>query len=154
MTLPKNPTQEQLDRARERDRKKNNSYYHRNKKDQNAKEQKEQEEMQTLPTLEPGRDIKMIPVRDQNNLPEGTKESRTESYEPVNATLLREFSAELNVLTESTKLLHGQTKELLQPPGDPEFRKIDSYNLEMARSNMNTIAKLIQTKINFAKLLL
>lgn len=116
-------------------------------------ELKEQENQGKLPTLERGSDIKMIQKRDLNSSPEGLKESPTGSYEPVNETLLREFSVDLNVLTESTRLLHGQTKELLMPPENSEFRKIDSYNVEMARSNMNTIAKLIQTKINFAKLL-
>jgi hypothetical protein len=116
-------------------------------------EQKEQGKMPSLPMPDAGRDIIMTQVSASSRMLEGKKENPIASYEPVNETLLREFSVEMNVLTESTQLLHGQTKELLKQPENPEFRKIDSYNVEMARSNMNTIAKLIQTKINFAKLL-
>lgn len=97
-------------------------------------------------------DIKMIQERRPNKTNDVTSENPIDSYVPLNGTLLEEFSTELRVLSESTELLHGQTKELLKKP-DSEARKIDHYNIEQARANMNTIAKLIQTKINFAKVL-
>jgi hypothetical protein len=58
----------------------------------------------------------------------------------------------MSVLNESTKLLHTQTKRLLKEPDSP-YRVVDSFSITQARRNMNTVAKLIQTKINFVKVL-
>lgn len=90
----------------------------------------------------------------KNKTKEGALENPTESYEPLQTTFQREISQSTHYLNDSVRLLHTQTTSLLKSPvGDESIRKVDTFNIDQARQNMNTLAKLIQTKVNLYKLL-
>lgn len=94
----------------------------------------------------------MIQKQQENKMIEDKKENQIESYEAQLNYFQKELLESTSVLNESMKQLVEQNKLMLKQP-DSEMRKVDMYNIEQARHNMNTIAKLIQTKINFIKVL-
>lgn len=104
--------------------------------------------------------------RDKGHLPGLTSENITQGLSPEQAKdstknnqvafyagqidfLERETLVSTDILNESTKLLHSQTKSIL---GESSiFQKKNIYRLYQARQNMNTVARLIQVKVNMFK---
>jgi hypothetical protein len=94
-------------------------------------------------------EIQMLPM---NKTKEDADGNHIESFEPLSNFFQRELLESTTILNESTRQLHALNKSLLKEP-ESEFQKIDMWNAQEARNNMNTIAKLIQTKVNFVKAL-
>ena len=117
---------------------------------ENSKEEGKEMQNQLMQNNENGmREIQMLQTK---SISKDKNESHIDSYEPAFEIFQKEYSESNNYLNESVKLLHDQTKQLLKVDS-PEVRKVDAYNMEQARANINALAKVIQTKINFIKAL-
>jgi len=93
-----------------------------------------------------------IPMLPKSNANADTSANQIESYEPQRNFLERELSTSTSLINESLQLLHSQTRRVLIKD-DPEVRQPTEYDVIQARENMNTMARLIQTKVNFIKAL-
>ena len=94
----------------------------------------------------------MVKVDSKELLNQDTSENQIDSYAPAYAFFQKEFLESTNVLNESVRQLHSQNISLLKQP-ESDVRKVDIYSIEQARHNINAIAKLIQTKVNFIKVM-
>lgn len=95
------------------------------------------------------KDTNSIPMVRGNSSPEGTNESPIDSFVPLQSFLHQELLQANSLINESTTLLHGQTKRLLEQESD--VRSPSEWAISLARQNMETMAKMIQTKVNFIK---
>lgn len=95
------------------------------------------------------KEIQMLP---RNNVNEDTSASQIESYEPQQGFMQRELLQSTSLINESMTLLHSQTKKLLVKDS-PEIRTASDWDIAQARLNMETLAKLVQTKVNFIKVM-
>lgn len=85
------------------------------------------------------------PLTAQNNLPTETKGSQTDQLEELRSSIVKGVSHTMNLLDESSALLLEQMKSLLKSTDhkNPGFSEI-----ELARMNADTIARLVQAKVN------
>lgn len=86
----------------------------------------------------------------ESNEKDDTHENHLAIYEPPLEILKQEFLTSSSILTESAKQLHELNKKLLKIE---EFKGPSITDMEMARQNAAIIAQLVQTKINFVKVL-
>lgn len=100
-------------------------------------------------TLHKSDDTKTIQMVQKNKMLDDKNESQIDSFEPLQNFMHRELLQANSLINESATLLHGQTKRLLEQESD--VRNPSEWNIGVARQNMETIAKLIQTKVNFIK---
>ena len=94
--------------------------------------------------------IKAIQTALQNNVHEGIIESPVESYDLPLETMRTEFLESMNTLNASTKQLQSLNESLMN---ETEFKKPGFSEMQVVRDNAETIARLIQVKVNFVKTL-
>jgi len=92
-------------------------------------------------------EIQMLPT---NKTPEGNSANPIVSFEPASETMSKAFSDSMSILSESAKLLHEQNKYLLKSE-NPDVKKPGITEIEIARMNADTIARLVQVKVNMVK---
>lgn len=92
-------------------------------------------------------EIPMLPV---SKTSEGKSENQIDSYEPHANFLNRELSNSTTQLNDAIELLSFQNKTLLVKD-QPDVRKASEYERREARMNMETMARLMQAKINLFK---
>lgn len=103
------------------------------------------------PTMQKQDDsIKAIQTALQNNVHEGIIESPVESYDLPLETMRTEFLESMNTLNASTKQLQSLNESLMN---ETEFKKPGFAEMQVVRDNAETIARLIQVKVNFVKTL-
>lgn len=103
------------------------------------------------PTMQKQDDsIKAIQTALQNNVHEGIIESPVESYDLPLETMRTEFLESMNTLNASTKQLQSLNESLMK---ETEFKKPGFAEMQVVRDNAETIARLIQVKVNFVKTL-
>ena len=94
--------------------------------------------------------IKAIQTALQNNVHVGIIESPVESYDLPLETMRTEFLESMNTLNASTKQLQSLNESLMN---ETEFKKPGFAEMQVVRDNAETIARLIQVKVNFVKTL-
>lgn len=94
--------------------------------------------------------IKAIQTAPQNNVLEGIIENPVESYDLPLETMRTEFLGSMSILNESTKQLQSLNESLMK---QDEFKKPGFSEMHIVRENAETIARLIQVKVNFVKTL-
>jgi hypothetical protein len=86
----------------------------------------------------------------ENKGSEDTDASLTATSGQHQENFLKAALTSMNTIDASVELLHEQTKSLLK---SSEFQKPTITEVEIALRAANTIATLIQTKVNFVKVL-
>jgi hypothetical protein len=86
----------------------------------------------------------------QNSVRADMQENPIEISEQQALLYETEFSESMTILNESSALLFAQTKYLLKREA---FRNPTASDVEVALNCMETLAKLVQTKVNFIKAL-
>lgn len=94
--------------------------------------------------------IIQIQTEPENNVPAVTIESQGELYVPPSETMRTEFLDSMSILSESAKQLQSLNESLMKTD---EYKKPGMVEMHTVRENAETIARLIQVKVNFVKTL-
>ena len=94
--------------------------------------------------------IKEIQIVPRNSDYDDTSVNQIELSEKQANFFRQELSHTTSILNESIELLHGSTVKMLKKE-NPEVRQPSQEDIIQARLNMETVAKMIQTKINYVK---
>lgn len=93
-----------------------------------------------------------LPTLPKSNVSVVIKENPVEQLEMSPDFLQQEVLHSSKLLNESMTLLQNQTRKMLVKE-DPAIRQPSEDEIIQARLNFETIAKLMQTKVNFIKAL-
>ena len=95
----------------------------------------------------------MIPTQLPNKTKDDSVVSPAELYEQQRSFFHKELLESTSVLNESITLLSARIKQSFAPPDQNQKKVLVQFERYDDRANMETLAKLVQTKINFIKAL-